>query len=154
MERDVHVLRVRRRHHDHLPGVHRIDRCRAVGPAGHISKVLRVLKAAGLNMVPYSTADSFIQAALQQLATLEDTTLFDLDLAKMMVLEPRAPSDHLTRASLMWSIRGAIVASPSQQQLDNLVETDYAILLPPPSKTDAFGVIWGDKPIYLPVRCR
>ena len=62
------------------------------------------------------------------------------------------PADHLTRASLMWCIQGKIEPSPTKQQLRNLTDADYAILLPPPSKTDAFGVIWGDKPIYLPVR--
>ena len=62
------------------------------------------------------------------------------------------PSDHLSRASLLWSIRDKIIVSPTPQQLNSLTQHDYAIVIPPPSKTDAFGVIWGDKPIYLPVR--
>ena len=62
------------------------------------------------------------------------------------------PSDHLTRASLVWVIQGKHVVSPTKAQLEGLTEDDYAIILPPPSKTDEFGVVWGDKPIYLPVR--
>ena len=64
------------------------------------------------------------------------------------------PSEHPTRASLAWCIRGVIIYDPTPEDLANLGEGDYAILTPPPSKTDQFGVIWGDKPIYLPVRSR
>lgn len=65
------------------------------------------------------------------------------------------PSDHLSRASLLWVFHdkpSQPVTSPTARQLKNLTEQDYAVIVPPPSKTDAFGVIWGDKPIYLPVR--
>jgi hypothetical protein len=60
--------------------------------------------------------------------------------------------DHATRASLVWCVSGDPTADPTEDQLDNLTEDDYAMILPPPSKTDAFGVKWGDKPIYLPIR--
>jgi hypothetical protein len=62
------------------------------------------------------------------------------------------PADHISRASLLWCIGGKIYEAPTAAQLRAITESDYAILLPPPSKTDSFGVIWGDKPIYLPVR--
>lgn len=63
------------------------------------------------------------------------------------------PADHLSRASLLWGLGGKPpISNPTAAQLRSLTEKDYAILIPPPSKTDAFGVIWGDKPIYLPVR--
>ena len=62
------------------------------------------------------------------------------------------PSDHLARSSLVWYIADKPVLSPTADQLANLTEQDYAILTPPPSKTDPFGVVWGDKPVYLPVR--
>ena len=38
------------------------------------------------------------------------------------------------------------------EQLQALTESDYALIVPPPSKTDRFGIVWGDKPIYFPVR--
>jgi hypothetical protein len=62
------------------------------------------------------------------------------------------PAIHISRASLMWKINGVIYSSPTPAQLRALTSADHAILLPPPSKADEFGVIWGDKPIYLPVR--
>ena len=62
------------------------------------------------------------------------------------------PADHISRASLLWNIGGKLHEVPTADQMRALTEADYAILLPPPSKTDSFGVIWGDKPIYLPVR--
>ena len=42
------------------------------------------------------------------------------------------------------------VHCPTRLQLGSLTEGDYAVLMPPPSKTGQFGVIWGDKPMYLP----
>ena len=54
--------------------------------------------------------------------------------------------------SIVWHINGQMVTSPTAVQLASFTEDDYVILCPPPSKSDAFGVIWGDKPIYLPVR--
>ncbi len=62
------------------------------------------------------------------------------------------PTTHLTRSSLSWCIGGVLIWSPTTEDLAGLTETDYAIITPPPSKTDQFGVIWGDKPIYLPIR--
>ena len=62
------------------------------------------------------------------------------------------PTYHITRSNLIWRIGGILVVSPTRLQLANLTEADCAVLVPPPSKTDQFGVIWGDKPIYLPVR--
>ena len=42
-----------------------------------------------------------------------------------------------------------MVASPSGGQLSAIAEGDFAILTPPPSKADQFGIWWGPKPIYL-----
>ena len=62
------------------------------------------------------------------------------------------PQEHLTRASLMWRIKGVEVADPPSSLLKSAGEGDCAILIPACSKTDRFGVIWGNKPIYLPIR--
>ena len=61
-------------------------------------------------------------------------------------------TECLSRARLVWVIAGVPVHFPTRVQLDSLTEGGYAVLMPPPSKTDQFGVIWGDKPMYLPVR--
>ena len=59
---------------------------------------------------------------------------------------------RLLRANLLWHINGSTVADPSPVQLSGLVEgRDSAILIPPPSKADQFGDIWGVHPIYLPL---
>ena len=56
-----------------------------------------------------------------------------------------------SRASLHWHLKGATSAVPSltREQLTSLREGDVAILVPPPSKADQFGEIWGSKPIFL-----
>ena len=60
--------------------------------------------------------------------------------------------EHLTRASLLWRIKGVITPDPSAALLRSATEADCAILTPACSKTDRHGVVWGDKPIYLPIR--
>ena len=59
----------------------------------------------------------------------------------------------MSRAGLVWAIAGVHVHCPTRSQLDPLTKDDYAVrmMMPPPSKTDQFEVIWGDKPMYLPV---
>ena len=59
---------------------------------------------------------------------------------------------RLRRCNLLWRIGGVSVADPSTEQLESLVEgRDGAILIPPPSKADQFGDIWGVHPIHLPL---
>lgn len=60
--------------------------------------------------------------------------------------------DCLTRAGLSWLLRGKVYASGSAPA-DLLLqprEGDFAILQPPPSKSDPFDMVWGSKPIFLP----
>ena len=57
---------------------------------------------------------------------------------------------RLRRSSLLWRIDGVSVADPSAAQLSGLQPgRDGAILIPPPSKADQFGDIWGVHPIHL-----
>ena len=62
------------------------------------------------------------------------------------------PNEQLTRANLQWVIQGVTVVNHTAAQLAALTEDDYAIVFPPPSKADGYGVVWGSKPVYLPVR--
>ena len=55
----------------------------------------------------------------------------------------------LTRHSLRWRINGVDVADPTGEQLRNLREGDLAILIPPRSKCDQYGLEWGQSPIFL-----
>ena len=57
---------------------------------------------------------------------------------------------HISFANLTWFIGGEKTASPTMQQLLHLKEGDFAILQPPPSKADPWGMKWGNHPIYLP----
>ena len=60
-------------------------------------------------------------------------------------------STKMSWASLKWLIDGKVVLSPTEAQLMSLVPgRDYAILMPGPSKADAFGMRWGNNPIWLP----
>jgi hypothetical protein len=56
----------------------------------------------------------------------------------------------MSRASLTWLIDGVAVVDPSSQQLQGMVsKRDYAALLPPASKCDQRGIVWGNQLIYL-----
>jgi hypothetical protein len=60
----------------------------------------------------------------------------------------------LTRHNLRWRIGGVEVADPTKQQLRELRDGDLAILIPPKSKCDQFGLEWGQAPIYLRFHAR
>lgn len=60
----------------------------------------------------------------------------------------------LTRHNLRWRIGGVEVADPSAKQLRNMGEGDLAILIPPKSKCDQFGLEWGQAPIFLRFHAR
>jgi hypothetical protein len=54
-----------------------------------------------------------------------------------------------TRSHLQWCLRGVIYADPPADLLRHPRNGDYAILIPPPSKADPYGEVWGALPIYL-----
>jgi len=56
---------------------------------------------------------------------------------------------HASRHLLTWCLRGVVYASPPDKLLRSPQAGDYAILVPPPSKADQFGEVWGALPIYL-----
>ena len=58
----------------------------------------------------------------------------------------------LTRHHLRWRIGGKDVPDPTAAQLLGLTSADFAILIPPKSKCDQFGLEWGQNPIYLRFR--
>ena len=69
-------------------------------------------------------------------------------------LDPRDTwgKKHISFANLTWRIGGrdVPVAQATPQLLETLTEGDYAVLVPPPSKADQFGLRWGSRPIWLP----
>ena len=52
--------------------------------------------------------------------------------------------------NVKWSIGGIVYTAPTAEQLAALREGDFALLRPPPSKADQFGLHWGASTIYLP----
>jgi hypothetical protein len=54
-----------------------------------------------------------------------------------------------TRANLQWCLRGIIYADPPPDLLRHPRVGDYAILVPPPSKADPYGEVWGAPPKCL-----
>ena len=56
---------------------------------------------------------------------------------------------HASRAHLKWSLRGRIYSTPPAELLRSPRPGDYAILVPPVSKADSTGEVWGALPIYL-----
>jgi len=58
---------------------------------------------------------------------------------------------RLRRSNLLWRIAGEAFADPTRSQLLSLQPgRDGAILIPPPSKADQTGEIWGVHPMHLP----
>ena len=57
---------------------------------------------------------------------------------------------HLSMANVHWSIGGVTLAAPTVDQLAALSLGDFALLRPPPSKSDQFSLHWGASTIYLP----
>ena len=65
-------------------------------------------------------------------------------------------ADCLSRASLQWFLRGKMYGHGSQNGppppdlLSSPRVGDFAVLTPPPSKSDPFDMVWGGSPIWLP----
>ena len=53
-------------------------------------------------------------------------------------------------ADLRWMLGGVPTDSPTAAQLSDLGDGDYAVITPPPSKSDPFDMVWGGNPIWLP----
>ena len=60
-------------------------------------------------------------------------------------------TDHFIamRGNLSFRIGGVVYLNPTAELLRKLTRGDIAILRPPPSKADQFGLIWASSPIYL-----
>ena len=58
-------------------------------------------------------------------------------------------SHSLCFGNVSFMIGGVLRSSPSHAQLDLLAPGDYLVVLPPPSKSDQFGIVWGSLPIYI-----
>jgi hypothetical protein len=56
----------------------------------------------------------------------------------------------MSRASVAWVINGVTHTEVTPDMMASMVPgRDYAMVTPPPSKSDRYGVVWGNSPIYL-----
>ena len=55
----------------------------------------------------------------------------------------------MSRSNLVWVIAGITLRDPSKEQLLAMVPGDFAMVKPPPSKADQWGIVWGNLPVYL-----
>ena len=78
------------------------------------------------------------------------TTLVYTGLRKSEIFSSAFGKPSLSRWHLRWRINGKDVPVPSREQLLSLRHRrDFAVIKPPPSKSDPFGAHWGSKLIYL-----
>jgi hypothetical protein len=118
----------------------------------HLKKMFKLRTQHGVKLGTHTVSGSLFWICI--FAMLETLAQSGMRCSEALVASLSAwhPAEHLTRANLVWCIGGVLFTTPSRAQLEGLTEDDYALLIPPPSKTDEFGVIWGDKPMYLPIR--
>jgi hypothetical protein len=77
-------------------------------------------------------------------------TLVHTGLRKSELFSAAFGRPSLSRWHLRWRIKGVDLPAPTKQQLMSLQHgRDFAVLKPPPSKSDPFGSHWGSKPIYM-----
>ena len=69
---------------------------------------------------------------------------------KAELFQSNAETFYLTWNLIDWVISGVDDADPTDQQLLNLRSGDFAVVTPPPSKSDQFDTVWGVLPVYLP----
>lgn len=84
---------------------------------------------------------------LDSISILEDTGMRKVELV-------RAPEElflqGLTWEDITWRYGDQILANPTDEQLETLGDRWCVLVLPPNSKCDATGEVWGNKPIPIP----
>ena len=73
-------------------------------------------------------------------------------LRKAELFQSNAETFFLGWNMVSWITQGVGVINPTDDQLLNLKDGDFAVLTPPPSKSDQFNAVWGALPIYLPFK--
>ena len=71
---------------------------------------------------------------------------------KAELFQSNAETFFLTWNMIDWIINGVGVPDPTDNQLNSLKQGDFAVVTPPPSKSDQFNSVWGALPVYLPYK--
>ena len=118
----------------------------------HLAKLFKLQTAVGTAFGSFVVSTTLFWVSwFALLATLAQSGCRKSEVAVLSACDWNG-NTHVSRASLRWFIGGVAVNDPTVEQLRSLTESDYALIIPPPSKTDRFGIVWGDKPMYFPVR--
>jgi hypothetical protein len=91
--------------------------------------------------------DSFLGLHLRALLALSTCTGM-----RLSELVSSNGSCCVLRGSCSFVIAGKLITNPTVAQLAALTTADFLVILPPPSKSDQFGIVWGSLPIYVPFR--
>jgi hypothetical protein len=117
-----------------------------------LKRMFAMRRQPGATIAKFSSADTLLWASYFALSETLAQTGFRRSEVSCKHRDRFDPTRHLTRANLMWRINGVMHREATKAQLKSLDTASQAVLLPVPSKTDDFGFVWGDKPIYLPIR--
>ena len=71
---------------------------------------------------------------------------------KAELFQSDSETDFMHMSSLCWFFDGKPCSAPTSDQLANLDETCYAVITPPRSKADQFGLVFSAHPVFLPFR--
>ena len=71
---------------------------------------------------------------------------------KAELFQSNAEAFFLTWNMIDWIIDGVGVPDPTDSQLNSLKQGDFAVVTPPPSKSDQFNSVRGALPVYMPYK--
>ena len=91
----------------------------------------------------------FFRASCANLV-LSDSSFFPKTTRNLGGKDESSSRAHLSMANVRWCIGGVIYDALTPELYERLADGDYALLRPPPSKSDQFSLHWGAATIYLP----
>jgi site-specific DNA-cytosine methylase len=109
----------------------------------HVHRLAHLPDGAKLGSKIFRRAETWCRSWDAYVATSASTGMRKAEVA---FTHPEATP--ITRSAVSWIVRGVAVPFLNKAQLASLREGDYVVLKPPPSKTDPFALIWGNRPIF------
>ena len=79
-------------------------------------------------------------------------TLASSGFRKAEAFESNSETHFLSWPLVNWFISGKGEAEPTDSLLQGMKLGDFAVITPPPSKSDQFNTVWGALPVYLPFK--
>ena len=121
------------------------------GPQSLVPKRREPMTAGLVKSIALSPAA--VGASLQQKSFAAATNLAaSSGFRKAELFQSDSETDFMNMANLCWFLDGKPCSNPTSDQLANLDERCYAVITPPRSKADQFGLVFSAHPVYLPFR--